>query len=396
MTAWRFQLSASVALAAATIGVLLIACAADESGSIEPYDTAVVAPARDAGLGEAEAGPCTEDCEYFPLTCTDDVLCPNGPFDPANPSVGMDWRTRVNAIVGRSATDVWLAGAVGAIARYDGASWTRSELGTQESQHALWLLGAGELAFGLVQKIYTRGLPVEDGDAGKSPSSDGWSLRAPQLPPGFNGGQFVTAAWAPPGAGALWFAAGSTLWRLLLTPTSELEIRRGAPSSGCPVAPCRPIRSIHGASASILWAVGDVGAVVQITNADTDEPESEQLNAATWSGLSGVWAASDTDVWAVGGAGTILHYAGTPPRWDVVADVPTNENLNAVWGTTPADVWAVGNAGVALHYDGRSWSRVGVAGLGPRRPDLTAVWCPQPGRVWIGGVGIVLALGGKP
>ena len=119
------------------------------------------------------------------------------------------------------------------------------------------------------------------------------------------------------------------------------------------------------------------------------------LNSRTWVGLNGVWAASDTDAWAVGGTGTIRHYTGDEINWDVVSDVPTDVDLNAVWGTSPDDVWAVGDAGVVLHFDGQKWSRMKIAGLGNRRPDLYAVWAPEPGHVWIGGQGILVALGGK-
>jgi hypothetical protein len=67
-----------------------------------------------------------------------------------------------------------------------------------------------------------------------------------------------------------------------------------------------------------------------------------------------------------------------------------------VFGSSGSDIWAVGDHGVVLHYDGTRWSRVGIAGLGLRRPDLTAVWVPEPGHVWIGGIGVILSLGGKP
>ncbi|MDF2693089.1 MAG: hypothetical protein K0S65_1472, partial [Labilithrix sp.] len=97
-----------------------------------------------------------------------------------------------------------------------------------------------------------------------------------------------------------------------------------------------------------------------------------------------------------GASGTLRHYVGGPLAWDTVPASPTTADLNAVWGSSSSDVWAVGNAGVVLHYDGKSWSRVKVAGLGRRRPTLTAVWAPLPGRVWIGGQGVFLSLGGKP
>ena len=59
------------------------------------------------------------------------------------------------------------------------------------------------------------------------------------------------------------------------------------------------------------------------------------------------------------------------------------------------DVWAVGDEGVVLRYDGKSWSRVKVAGLGAERPNLTAVWVAAGGHVWVGGEGVVLSLRGK-
>ena len=134
MSASIWRLCAAGALSGATLvlgSTALGACASDESGSNVDPDAAVsVPPAPDAASpDDAEAGPCTaDDCEYFPDACTPDALCPNGPFDPVDPDVGMDWRTRINVIRGRSASDVWLAGAVGAMAHFDGTSWTISDV----------------------------------------------------------------------------------------------------------------------------------------------------------------------------------------------------------------------------------------------------------------------------
>jgi hypothetical protein len=75
------------------------------------------------------------------------------------------------------------------------------------------------------------------------------------------------------------------------------------------------MRSVHGASAGTLWAVGDVGGSVRITGADGDAPEVTPLDTLTWTGLTGVWAAGDADVWAVGGGGTVRRYTGGPLGW---------------------------------------------------------------------------------
>lgn len=401
MNLWRLCAAGALSGAACALaGTLLGACASDGDEATARPETEVVVPpppdaaAADADADDADAGTCSgDDCEWFPAACTPDVLCPNGPFDPTNPEVGMDWRTRVNAIRGRSATDVWLAGAVGALAHFDGSTWTPSEVGTKESQRALWLHPAGEITLGSIQRIYLRGAADGGADAAVSPGG-WWQLALPDLPWDF--GFLLHAAWAPTGSDSLWLATDMTLWRMRLGSDASLEILPGIPSGACGTIPCHQILAMHGASAKTLWAVGEHGAALRIDAADTDEPTASQLNSLTWVGLTGVWAAADDDVWAVGGSGTIRHYTGDALQWNVVADVPTTENLNAVWGTSSSDVWVVGNEGLVLHYDGKSWTRVKIAGLGARRPDLYTVWSPAPGHVWIGGYGVVLALGGKP
>ena len=390
---------AASALGCAGAGLCLGACASSEElVEVREPDASAMLPPADAGAStdadaDADAEQCTaDDCEFYPAECAPDVFCPNGPFDPTGPTVAMDWRTRVFAILGRSRSDVWMAGAAGSVAHYDGAAWTVSELAVKESQRVLWLPSRGEVTMANPLSVRTRSLPV--GDAGAA-SAGGWTARAIKLPAGYSDRE-VWSAWAPPGTDTLWVGAAANLWRLRLTEDSELEGLAGIGTAVCNKIQCGRLRRLHGASASTLFGVGEVGRIVRISGADTDAPSALPLNSRTWVGLNGVWAASDTDAWAVGGTGTIRHYTGDEINWDAVTDVPTDVDLNAVWGTSPDDVWAVGDAGVVLHFDGQKWSRMKIAGLGNRRPDLYAVWAPEPGHVWIGGQGILVALGGKP
>jgi hypothetical protein len=69
--------------------------------------------------------------------------------------------------------------------------------------------------------------------------------------------------------------------------------------------------------------------------------------------LVDVWGTSSSDVFAVGGAGTILHYNGK--SWTAMKGGTTND-LNGIWGSSSTDVFAVGGAGTILHYDGKLWS----------------------------------------
>jgi hypothetical protein len=385
----------------------LIACASDESPTFATPDASNTVPTLDAAsdaLPDAELDAATpEDLD----PCVPDALCPNGPFGATVPDGGLDVRVRINVIRGRSANDVWAAGAHGAIAHFDGATWTRSVTDSAYTMKGLWLRDSEEIALVSLSSIYTRGL---DASAGTPPSADGWTVRG--MPSGpfeiYMSANRITGAWTAPDAEWLFFTTLETppprgpgsvngIWRLRVSPTTNaLEITNAVPPNTCATLPCKQVMSIHGAAADDVWAVGFTGSVVHITDAQSAQPKAVAFDSQTWASLNGVWAASTNDVWAVGGGGVIRHYTGQPTSWDIVANVPATETLNAVWGSSASDVWAVGDGATVLHYDGTSWSRVKVAGLGDRRPDLYSVWTPAPGHVWVGGDGVILSLGGKP
>ncbi len=71
--------------------------------------------------------------------------------------------------------------------------------------------------------------------------------------------------------------------------------------------------------------------------------------------LQDVWANSGSDVFAVGFAGTILHYDGS--AWSEMSS-GTTRRLYGMWGSSGSDVFAVGEAGTILHYDGSAWSEM--------------------------------------
>ena len=399
---WLAVVTAGTALPAA----ILLACATD--GAAPPPDdrpgTGTVIPAAggldadDAVDGDASLGPC-DDCEYFPESCTPDVLCGSGPFGPATAGGAFDPRTRVNVIRGRSADDVWVGGGAGALAHFDGTSWSRSASGTQESLRALWLRAGDEAAFGRLDVLHTRGLDVPDA----SISDGGWTQQSPTTvaPLYTQSPTLLEGAWGAPDAEWLWagvralnptsYPRPEGLWRLRRSPSSGFEIAVGVVGTFQ-----YPMTSVHGSSPDVLFAVGDSGMAIRITGAQGAEPTYEMFNTQTVNGLRSVWAASESEAWGVGGSGTIRHYTGDALYWDVVANVPTSNHLNAVWGTSSSDVLAVGDGAVVLHNDGKEWSRVKIAGLGRRRPDLYTVWTATPGHVWIGGHGVLLSLGGNP
>ncbi len=390
---------ALAALGTLALGAWLFACASDEDASLAGSPESSLVPGVDPDAGQSDAGD--------EPGCVPDAICPFGaPFDASTRGGALDLRTRIASIRGRSASDVWAVGAHGAVAHFDGASWSRSEVGSVESFHGIWLHDAGEFALSSFDVIYARSDDIYAPDGGV-PSSDGWRRAETSAPGWWNRDLSVSSAWAPVGAEWTWGTNGTLdyhsqsngLWRARIAPgTGTIDLADVLPPGACALMGCMQMQSIHGSSPDDLWAVGRHGAAFRVTRAQSETPAITAFDTQTWATLDGVWAASPTDAWAVGGAGTIRHYAGGAVSWDVVDDVPTNEDLHAVWGTSSADIWAVGDGATVLHYDGATWSRVEVAGLGQRErgPDLFSVWTASPGHVWIGGEGVILSLGGKP
>ncbi len=391
---------------------MFVACAGNEPASGPEDEGNVPVPVVDAAAFDADADSDGSD-DVPSLPCTDDVLCSFGPFDPSFEGGPLDVRTRISAIRARNAADVWLVGVNGTVAHYDGTSWKRSDSGTIETLNDVWLRDEDEIVIARLSSFYRRNFDVADAgiDAG-APSADGWvALGQPPGPTQLTQStKRVSSAWTAPGAEWAYVTsiedptpsttaqrAINGIWRLRVGPTTNgLELANALPTGACTTLGCRQMTSVHGSSADDLWAVGYSGNIMQITGAQSAEPAFKPFDSQTWAELNGVWTASKTEAWAVGGGGIIRRYTGHPFAWDIVTDVPTTETLRAVWGSSATDVWAVGDAATVLHYDGTSWSRVEIAGLGRRRPDLFAVWTPAPGRVWIGGDGVFLSLGGKP
>jgi uncharacterized protein YjdB len=103
----------------------------------------------------------------------------------------------------------------------------------------------------------------------------------------------------------------------------------------------------------------------------------------------GVWAASSTDIFAVGGTGTIKRFDGS--SWSTMSS-PTAVLLTSVWGTSGTDVFAVGNSGTILRYNGASWSPM-TSGI---TTALYAVWGTSPRDVFaLGAGGVILHYDGS-
>ncbi len=117
---------------------------------------------------------------------------------------------------------------------------------------------------------------------------------------------------------------------------------------------------VGGSGAGDVWMTGENGRITHwdgITFRDQPWPTT----ATIW----GVWAASPTDAWAVGGTpegGTaapndiVLHWDGSAWTQDALPGTPLGRSLNKVWGTSSDDLYAVGESATIWHRTGTTWA----------------------------------------
>jgi len=96
---------------------------------------------------------------------------------------------------------------------------------------------------------------------------------------------------------------------------------------------------------------------------------------------------SPSDVWAVGEAGTVMHFDGAD--WTGVtgigSDVQWGDDYGASWlrvhGSGPNDAWFLGETKQVLHWNGTKLQEGAYSGnITPR-----AVWASSPQAAWLVG-----------
>jgi hypothetical protein len=182
------------------------------------------------------------------------------------------------------------------------------------------------------------------------------------------------------------------------------------------------VTSVHGSSATDVWAVGLGGVALHWdgrawtsypTGLDISgdlygvwvrspteayavggfvDPIAIRWNGTAWtpfttaglaSGISSVWGAASNDLWGAIESGGVAHYRGG--QWMVAPAPVSGRPINQVWGSGASDVWTAGGfagSGEAFHYDGSRWSAVNVGASG----SLRGVWSAGgAGNTWFVG-----------
>ena len=74
--------------------------------------------------------------------------------------------------------------------------------------------------------------------------------------------------------------------------------------------------------------------------------------------LTGVWYASNDDVWAVGRTGVIVHWDGSLCSTVLEPYEFDTDYLWGIWGSSGEDILAAGRNGAVFHWDGINWTDI--------------------------------------
>jgi hypothetical protein len=258
------------------------------------------------------------------------------------PALGTTYKSMWVASTG----DVFLGGALGRLARFDGTAWTEITMGGATTTYsAMW--GTS------VSDVYAAGFT---GTTSTVLHYDGATWSAVAVP---NAGQ-LAAIW---GAGGEVFAAGTSI----LHATSGTFTLAAAP----PIT----ARSIWGSSPTDVFVVGDGGVILH-----WDGAAWTQMKVAFSTRLLAVSGSSATEVIAVGDGGTIERYTGA--AWAVLPQIsPAITRLRSVWAASPTEAFAAGNmsSSTIFHLQSGVWTPETIPAIGSA---LVSVWGRSPTDVY--------------
>ncbi|MCP4352756.1 MAG: hypothetical protein GY795_45460 [Desulfobacterales bacterium] len=137
------------------------------------------------------------------------------------------------------------------------------------------------------------------------------------------------------------------LWETMETPVSE------------------NLSSIWGTSENNVFAVGSAGTILHFNGNEWTEMPTSTLYY-----LRSIWGTSENNVFAVGEQGTILHYDGNENSIWTKMETRTSADLRSIWGSSGSNVFAVSEQGTIHRYDGSNWDAM----LSPTFHSLHSIW----------------------
>ena len=249
------------------------------------------------------------------------------------------------ALWGVSPTEVWLA-EEDRFHSWNGADWTRTYVDGAGTFKGMWGTASDDIiAVGLGGGFANEARIFRYGGSS-------WSDITPSGPP--------AALWDIDGADGLVLAVGEGGTILRRTGSTTFAAETSGVSDD--------LYGVAVLDATRAYAAGN-GVVLTF---DGSEWSTLDTGAEVW---RDIWVAPTGEVLVIGDDGKAARYDG---GWEQL-DSGTSLNLEALWGTAADDIFAVGEAGTVLHYDGAAMAPVRTTFT----EDFTAIWGQLGGDVFL-------------
>ncbi|MBN1779251.1 MAG: hypothetical protein JW816_03465 [Candidatus Buchananbacteria bacterium] len=273
-----------------------------------------------------------------------------------------------------SATDGWVVGSAGSVYHYDGSAWTESIITGTQTWYAIdmvsstdgWISSNGGYIYHYDGNAWTQFIDTGGQSwysIGMTSPTSGWVLGNAGYIYQYNSffnkvGTFESKIFDSGKQDTIW---NSINWTVNLPLGSKVTL---AVRTGDTITPDETWTDftveLSNADSSAVNLTGQYAQYRATLTNGTDPNSSPQLtdvaliyDRPTDQNLNDLAIVNDQNIWAVGNAGTIIHYDGSD--W-LSIDSPTTVNLRGVAMPAPNDGWAVGDSGKILHYDGTDWT----------------------------------------
>lgn len=231
----------------------------------------------------------------------------DGTWNQVDPSIGS-----LNSVWMVATNDVWVGGNSGAVAHWNGSTWTPGNVGVSE---------------------YVYGLTA-------TATNNVWASCSGGYIRHWNG-----SAWANVASGSIQQLAkirartASDIWAV----GTQGEVLRWNGVSWNPVASgvVTDLYDVWPIGVNDVFIVGASG-VIRHWNGTSFSASTSHSTAL----LTGIYGIASNDIWVCGRDGALIHWDGS--AWSV-SEAPDTRDFTAIWGAATDDFWAVGVDGVIAH-----------------------------------------------
>ena len=240
-------------------------------------------------------------------------------------------------LFGRSARSIWAVGTRGVILHYDGQRWQRVPSGVTETLYGVY--ARDERMVWVV------------GDNGRLLRFDGERFHIEQI----GSTARLTGVWGISPEDVWLFTDQSTM--PLMSARRKKESRTSS-------------HLISGPYMDGGWILDSSLRTYPIEH-PPQRPRfismTDRVQASGPDSVGATWMSDQSDIWVVGGYGTLYHFDGQ--RWSAAQTNPQDRLRPTVaWigGFNDSDVWLMSHHGTAWHWDGSTWRMLGEVRAEPK------------------------------